>query len=233
MKTRIFVAALALSSLGACASTYVGTPYTAPEQPLTSVSVADDPLPENVMAFQAASTMSNFGLIGALIDAGVQAGRKDAINDALDEIGYAPEDKLEELLVSTLSGEGINATVVEGPEREKREFLVDYPEAPEGTQAHFDFVVSQFGYLQSGGNAWRPAVLADVRLVDAASKATLMENRIALNIVDAPAGVITLPPNPDYSFANRDDMLANAERLAEGIDDALASVVTAAVGLLR
>lgn len=233
MKSKIVVAIGAMTMTSACASTYVGTPYTAPVQPLTQVSVADDSLPEDVVAYQAASTMSNFGLIGALVDAGVQSGRKGAVNEALDGIGYSPEETVEALIVERFAANGVRAAVVPGADREKREFLVNYPGAPSGTQAHFDLVVTQFGYMQAGGNAWRPAVLADVRMVDANTGDTLLENRIALNIPDSPAGVIALSPNPAYAFANRDDMLANAEMLAEGIDDALATVVDTAVGLIR
>ncbi|MGB3165307.1 MAG: hypothetical protein WBA68_00845, partial [Alteraurantiacibacter sp.] len=189
--------------------------------------------PEDVVAYQAASTMSNFGLIGALVDAGVQSGRKGAVNEALDGIGYSPEETVEALIVERFAANGVRAAVVPGADRERREFLVNYPGAPSGTQAHFDLVVTQFGYMQAGGNAWRPAVLADVRMVDANTGDTLLENRIALNIPDSPAGVIALSPNPAYAFANRDDMLANAEMLAEGIDDALATVVDTAVGLIR
>lgn len=233
MKSKVLVAVAAMASLSACASTYVGTPYTASETPISRVSLADDSLPDTVMAYQAASTMSNFGLIGALVDAGVQSSRGSRVNEALDEIGYAPEETIEALLIERLGAQGVTATLVEGPDREKREFLVEYPGAPAGTQAHFDLVVSQFGYIQSGGNAWRPAVLADVRMVDVTTGDTLMENRIAYNIPDSPAGVIALSPNPTYSFQNREDMVTNAELLAEGIDSALAEVVDTAVGLLR
>ena len=38
---------------------------------------------------------------------------------------------------------------------QKREFLVDYPEAGEEVQAYFDLVVMQYGYMQAGGNLWR------------------------------------------------------------------------------
>ncbi|MFL0356901.1 hypothetical protein ACI5KX_10530 [Erythrobacter sp. GH1-10] len=67
---RLVAAAVALS-LGACASPYVGKPYSAPATPLTEVAVAGDILPEEVVAYEAASVGSNFGLLGALIDSGV------------------------------------------------------------------------------------------------------------------------------------------------------------------
>ena len=230
---RIVFASVAMLALAACQSTYVGKPYVAPEAGLSNVAIADDSLPADVIAYQAGSTMSNFGLLGAMIDAGVQSSRKGAINEALESIEYEPEAAFEAYVIEALGRQGVEAAVIEGPDREKREFLVDYPEAGEDVQAYLDIVVVSYGYMQAGGNAWRPAAAADVRLVDRATGKTIMENRIYNNIVGATAGVITISPNPEYTFQNREDMTTNPERLADGIDDALRAIVDGAVGLLR
>lgn len=233
MNKRILLACVASTLLGACAKPYVGTPFTPQSAPLTVVALADDSVPESVIAYQAGSTMSNFGLLGALIDAGVQSSRKGAVNEALEGISYDPENMVEQYLIDTLGQQNITAAVVDGPNREKREFLVSYPAASAETQANLDFVVTSFGYMQAGGNAWRPAVTADVRLTGVTDGKTLMENRIAYNIPNTQAGVITVSPNPDYVFANREDMVSNPERLADGLNDALRKVVEVAAGLLR
>lgn len=228
-KTLVVLSAL---GLGACAQSYVATPYTAPAGGLNSVAIADDSLPEQAIAGEAASTMSNFGLLGALIDAGVQASRKDRVNDALEAINYKPEEMFEAYLVEALAKKNIDAAVVEGPNRAKREFLADYPDA-QGKQAILDFNVTAHGYVNAGNQLWRPAVSADVRLVDAATGKTMMENRIVLNPIVVQDGTITLSPNPDYVFQNREDMITQPERLAAGIDDALMRVADAAVSLMQ
>ncbi len=233
LNNRVFLAACAMFSLSACASTYIGTPYTAPAEPLTQVAIVQDSLPENVMAYQAASVASNFGLLGALVDAGVQASRKDAVNDALETIDYTPEVPFNAYLVEALEEKGITASVLEGEDREDREFLIEYPVSSGQAEAYFDIVVMQYGYVQAGGNSWRPSVFADVRLVDVESGDTLMENRIAYNVVNPPAGVITLSANREFQFANREDMVTNPQRLADGIDDALRTVADTAIGLIR
>ena len=81
------------------------------------------------MAHEVASTMSNFGLIGALVDAGVQGSRKNRVNDALAGVNYTPETNFENFLIAALAEQGVSATMLEGPDREKREFLEDYPTA--------------------------------------------------------------------------------------------------------
>lgn len=219
--------------LSACATAYVPTPYTAPSQPLTRLGLIDDTLPKDVMAYQMASTMSNFGLIGALIDAGVQSSRRDAVNDALDTIAYNPEPEFEAYLIAQFAAQGITATQVAVPDREKRELLIEYPEGGGEVQAYFDIVFQNFGYVQSGGNAWRPAAAAEVRLVDRATGETLMQNLIAYNIPDKRSAVISIPPDPAFVFENREDMVSNPQRLAEGIDDALHRVADTAITLLR
>ena len=227
------IAALGLLSLGACASPYVGTPYSAPAVPVTSVGIVDDTLPDDAVAFEAASTMGNFGLLGALIDAGVQGSRKDRVNEALDSVNHTPEANFESYLIAELAEAGISASMMEGPDREKRKFLDKYPAAPAGTQALIDFNVTSFGYVNAGNQLWRPTVSADVKMVDASTGKTLMENRIIYNPVDAQAGIVTLAPNPAYVFQNREDMISQPERLAEGIDDALKQVAGAAVRLMK
>lgn len=225
-------AAFGLLFLGACAKPYVGVPYAAPAEPVETIGLAADPLPEQVVAFEAASTMSNFGLIGALIDAGVQASRKDRVNDALESIDYAPEPAFEKYLVDAFAKQDMNVVLVEGPTREKREFVADYPAAA-GVEAYLDFNVVAFGYINSGNQMWRPMVSADVRMVDAATDETLMENRIVYNPVNPQAGVITISPNPQYVFQDREAMVSQPQMLAAGIDDALQQVADTAARLLK
>lgn len=226
-------AALPLLALCACAKPYAGVPYAAPAAPMTSVGLVDDSLPEEVVAYEAASTMSNFGLIGALIDAGVQASRKDRVNDALEGIGYKPEETFETYLGQAMARNGVQTMVIESGTREKRKFLPKYPAAPAGVQALVDVNVVGFGYSNAGNQMWRPTVLADVRMVNAATGKTMMENRIAYNVVDSQAGVVTIAPNSEFAFQNREDMVTQPERLAAGLDDALRQVADAAVRLMR
>ncbi|MFL0356900.1 hypothetical protein ACI5KX_10525 [Erythrobacter sp. GH1-10] len=94
-------------------------------------------------------------------------------------------------------------------------------------------MVTSFGYVTAGSQTWRPHVTADVRLVEVGTGNLLMENRIVFNSLGGQDGAITLTPDGEYGFEDREDMVENPERLAEGLDMALRSTVDAAINLLR
>lgn len=223
----------AILTLGACASPYVATPYDRAAHNVQSITMMDDALPEKAIAYEVASVGSNFGLIGALVDAGIQASRQDAVNDALIGIDFNAEERLEARMASALSDHGYKVAPLSGTTREKRDLLETYPEAA-SADAYLDVSVTHYGYLSSGaGQPFRPSVGAEVRLVKASDRSTLMENTIVYNPLTPIEGVVTLPPNPQYAFSNRADLLENPQRLAAGIEDALNQVADTAARLLQ
>ncbi len=227
---------LAVLSLGACATPYVATPYDRADANVRSIAIMDDSAHDEAIAYEVASVGSNFGLIGALVDAGIQAERRGAVNRALASANFDGEDVLERRLIQRLGGEGYQVAVHEGPARAKRAFMVSYP-GPEGaTDAYLDIVVDHYGYLSPGAfQPFRPSASVKVRLVSAADPTKiLMDNWIVYNVIAGSAtGVITLAPNPEYEFQNREQLLADPQRMAAGIEDALNQVADTAVQLLR
>ncbi|MDB5476248.1 MAG: hypothetical protein JWP49_1759 [Phenylobacterium sp.] len=227
------VAAAALS-LAACASPYVGKPFDRASASVQTLGLAGDAVPEKATAYEVASVGSNFGLIGALVDAGIQSSRQKAVDAALEGAGFDPEAKLQSRLVSKLAAEGYKVEPLANAARPKREFLAAYG-ADRKVDAYLDVVLVSYGYLSSGaGKPFRPSAYANVRLVSAKDTSkTLMQNRIVYNPLVEEKGVISLTPNPAYAFNNRADLLADPKRLAAGLDDALDQVADAATQLLR
>ena len=224
---------LAVALLSGCAQKYVGKPMITMAEPIKSLSVAQDIAPEAMSASEAASVGSNFGLLGALVDAGVESSRQKALSEALAAADFDAEKAIGEALVGALGAKGIQTQLLNGPNRAKREFLLKYPGAGAGSQAYLDIVVLNYGYSSAGNNeTWRPTVDALVRLVDASNNKVLMENRIAYNSIAAPVGVITITPNPKYGYFNRDHMIANKGELAEGLKDAFKQVAETAAKLI-
>jgi len=233
LKTAVgLVAALCLS---ACASPYVAKPYDRASGSVQNIAVIDDSVPDKAIAYEVASVGSNFGLIGALVDAGIQVSRQNAVNDALAGIAFDAETKLETRIISALGSQGYSVKPLDGGVRAKREFLPTYPAAAEGVDAYLDVAVLTYGYLSAGaGQPFRPTIVATVRLVSSKdSSKTLMENYIAYNALAPREGIITLTPNPQYAFNNRGDLLADPKRLAGGIEDALNQVADTVAQLLR
>lgn len=232
---RVLAVLIGALCLSACASAYVGKPYDRASAGVRSIALVDDSTPEKASAYEVASVGSNFGLIGALVDAGIQSSRANAVNDALAGSGFEAESRLEQRLVSQLSAEGYTVqTLANDPRNAKREFLVTYPGA-EGVDAYLDLAVVNFGYLSAGaGQPFRPTVFANVRLISARdTKKVLMENRVVYNAMGPQEGVITLSPDPQYAFDNRAALLEDPKRLAAGIEEALNQVADTVARLLK
>lgn len=235
MSRKILLAAAAALSLGACASPYVATPYDRSTAAVETIALVDDSAPPEPIAYEVASAGQNFGLIGALVDAGIQASRQDAVNNALAGVGFDAEAILERRLESEIERYGYEVALLPGADRPEREFLESYPAAPAGTDAYLDVAMVSYGYLSAGAfQPFRPTAAARVRLVSAADPSVvLMENIIVYNTMYPQEGVIVLTPNPAYAFANREEMLADPDRLAAGIEDALVQVADTAARLLQ
>jgi len=230
---KVLVAAAALM-VAACASPYIATPYDRASASVTQIALIDDSLPTKAIAYEVASVGSNFGLIGGLIDAGIQLERQNAVNDALAGIAFDAEAELETRLISALSAEGYVVAPLESGERAKRDWLETYPAASPQTEAYLDVAVLHYGYMSSGASQpFRPAVAAKVKLVRVSDGSTLMENQIVYNPLNVMQGVVTIAPNPEYAFDNRAALLAEPARMAAGIEDALNQVADTATQLLR
>ncbi|WP_404419086.1 hypothetical protein [Brevundimonas vesicularis] len=232
-----FVVVASAMLVTACATPYVATPYERSASNVRTITVLDDSAEDQAIAYEVASMGSNFGLIGALVDAGIQAERRAALNRALETASFDGETLFETRLAEKLGSQGYQVKVqkTDAP-RGKRDFLVSYP-TPEGpVDAYIDVVVTHYGYLSAGAfQPFRPSVGAKVRLV-AANDPTkiLMDNRIVCNMMNTEgSGAITLSPNPAYEFKNREALLEDPARTAAGIQDALYQVADTAAQLLR
>src|SRR6185312_11086380 len=168
MMSRLSAAAAAFLCLclGACASEYVGTPFDhASNNSVKSIGMASDAVPDKAMAYEVASVGSNFGLVGALVDAGIQSDRTTAVNEALAHDGFNAERELQSRMIAALAVQGYTVKAVDTGSRAKREFLAAYPKAPEPVDAYLDVVVQQYGYLSAGAfKPFRPTLVAKVRL---------------------------------------------------------------------
>ena len=230
----VLVAFTALAVSGCVSSPYVGTPYDRASAGVTSIGMAEDSVPEKAIALEAVSAGLQFGLVGALIDSGIQASRQDALNDALLTVQYDAETQLEIYLAERLRDMGYSVSMLPGEPRETREYIKTYPLGDRPVDAYLDVVVREYGYHSAGASLpFRPYADATVRLVDAESGSILMENAIVYNGMNPSEGVITLSPNPEYAFTSREDLLGDPNRTAAGIQDALNRIADTTAQFLR
>lgn len=232
---RIVAALVSALCLSGCASTYVGKPYERASAGVTSIGLVGDALPEKANVPEIASIGSNFGLVGALVNAGIQASREKEVNDALSGAGFNAETALQARITSRLADQGYRVAPLDTAARAKRDFLPAYAAPAQPVDAYLDVAVQSFGYLSAGAfKPFRPFAVAKVRLVSARDKSrTLMENTIAYNPIYPQKGIITLTPNPNYEFNNRAALLADPKRLSAGLEDALGQVADTVAQLLR
>lgn len=233
---KVTVALCAALCLGACASDYVGKPYDrTANADLHTMGLPGDTMPKQVIAYEVASVGRNFGLIGALVDAGIQSSRQNDVNKALADDHFDAAAKLQARLVSALDTEGYKVKPIDLGTRPARDFLTSYGPPTQAVDAYLDVIVINYGYLSAGASKpFRPTMAAKVRLVSAKDTSkVLMENIIIYNAFGSNGGAITISPSPTYVFNNRAELLADPKRLEGGLEDAIDQVADTAARLLH
>jgi hypothetical protein len=232
MKKAVLALAL-LSLVAACASPFVAKPFDREAANVTAIAVVKDTLPEGAGITQVASAASNFGLIGALVDAGIQASDQARLTAVLTTQKFDGEAAFLKALEAKVNERGFTGSVVDVARNpRKRDFVDSFPGQPTA-DAYLDVVSEGYGYISSGfGAPYRPAVSVKVRLISSASKQVLMDNLIEYNPLYPTEGAITLSPNPAYSFMNLDEIEQQPEKVAEGLTVALDETAAAIAKLL-
>ncbi len=231
-----FIAAAGLClALAACATPYTPTPFDRETAAVESIAVLDDTLPERPNVTQVASAGSSFGLIGALIDAGVDANREGRFKEMLEENGFEPTPVFEAALRKYLMEKGYAIDFIDTPERSStRDLLASYENLESGADAYLDIATEIYGYLSAGaGQPWRPTFICEVRLVSSADGATLMQNAIVYNPLNPREGVVTITPDPSYNFRNIKEIEENPEKAIAGMREAMTRVAETIASVLN
>jgi hypothetical protein len=225
--------AIAAALVASCASPYVAKPFDREAAKVTSVAVVKDALPDSAGITQVASAASNFGLIGALVDAGIQASDQARLTAVLMSQKFDGEAAFLKALEAKVAERSFTSSVVEVARNSRRRDFVENFTGQPTADAYLDVVSEGYGYISSGfGAPYRPAVSVKVRLVSSATKEVLMENLIEYNPLYPREGAITISPNPAYSFINLDEIERQPEKVAEGLTVALDETAAAIAKLL-
>lgn len=219
---RLFVFLAAAAALSACASPYVATPYESDLHPVRTIGLIEDVGEADVIAYEVASAGANFGLIGALVDAGVQNSRRARVEETLEYEGFDAQEYVREQLVLELEARGYEVSVVRVGGRDGLQLLDRFDGLDAEVDAHLDAVLQTYGLLSSGaGTPFRPHAQAEAQLIYGDQREIAMRNSVIFTPFGEPAGRILLSPPLDETYRNREEILEDPVRLVESIQLAI------------
>lgn len=228
------MAAIVVAALSACQS-MPQVPYDrATAGNIKTIHVVTPAMPERPGVVLASTVGQSFGLIGALIDAGMQSSRESDFEAVAKAQNFDAKATLMRHLDASLATSGYT-TAHSDTVRKKQDFLEAYAQ-PAGAQAdaHLDIVL-HYGYYAAGiSTPYRPFVSLTTKLVRASDKALLMQKSVFYNPLGAaPEQTVTIAPDPAYEFTDFDALKGNPEKAIKGLDVALEQVAGAMGTLLK
>jgi len=186
----------------------------------------------------ASSVGQSLGIIGALVDTGMRLSRESKFNTLLEQESFIYQDELLKSLSDRLTAGGYVVSTVAVP-RSGADYLKVYPKGDENkVDAYLDVVVTGYGYVAAGigsSTPYRPIDGIKVRLVRASDSKVLMEDMVVFNPVGpaVASNIVTVPPNPDYTFQDFDALTADPAAMTKGLKDSIDQSADAVAKLLR
>jgi hypothetical protein len=232
---RVLVAAVVAALISAC-QTLPQVPYDrASAGDIKTINVVTPAMDDESRVVLASTVGQSFGLVGALIDAGMQASRESDFEAMAKSQNFSGRAAFAKHLDASLTASGYGVAHDQVNRPANGQFLKSYAQpASISAEAHLD-VALNYGYYASGlSTPYRPFVMANAKLVRNSDGALLMQKSIFYNPLNAaPEQTITVPPNPAYEFADFDTLKANPDKAIKGLDEALGQVAAAVGSLLK
>ncbi|MBT3358940.1 MAG: hypothetical protein HN403_04855 [Rhodospirillales bacterium] len=207
---------------------------------IKTIGILAPAFPERPTAFVAASPGQSFGLIGALIDAGIQANQEKRLNAALDSQQFVADPVFTDSLAEAAKAQGYAVTPIHVDRVKKDRFLEQYPPIDETkVDAYLDVIFVNYGYMAAGmadSSPFRPWITMRCQLVRASDSTVLMQDAVNYNPlgrVGQNGTTVTLSPDPTFAFSNMETLESSPARAAEGLQVALGKVAAAVGTLLR
>ncbi len=182
--------------------------------------------PDRPEAMLASSVGQSFGLVGALIDAGMASERASSLDRILAAEGFEAQEEMSRALVAALEARGYEVVLLEAERAPEPGYLEAYPKASPPVDAYLDVVVEAYGFAAAGIHAstpYRPYVYTANRLVAPGGR-VLMEDHVVYNHIERGGLVetqqVTVAPEAGYQYATFDGLTANAGVAVEGLDKA-------------
>ncbi len=233
---RVLTALAVMLSVAACAKK-AEIPFERAAVPqIKTIGIITPGFPDSPSVALATTVGQSFGLIGALVDAGMQANRENAFEAAMQSRRFSAADTFLSELSAGLQAEGYQVVPIP-MKRESNKFAEGYGSVPQQpVDAYLDIYTTAYGYLAAGigsDTPYRPALFLEARLVRASDKAVLMADRIRYNTLHAQDNVISIAPDPAYDFKDFDTLIGHADAAMAGLHSALAQSAQTVCVLLK
>ncbi len=226
MRTRACVPLIAIGlAISACASPEI--PYDRSAENIRTIGLVAPAFPDHPTVVLASTVGQSFGLVGALVDAGLEANRDLKFRDMIGRANFSEHDKFVDRVTAALQMRGYAVVSVSATRPKATDFVAKYPgKDVTNVDAYLDLVVKSYGYVAAGigsSTPYRPSLSLAVKLVRATDAKVLMQDAVVYNPVGPAAAQghsVTVAPNPAYSFVDFDALMANPENAVSGLQDA-------------
>lgn len=236
----VMVASLLL--LGACATPRTNVPFDRAGSGVTTIGIVTPVTPAQPSIVLASTAGQSFGLIGALVDAGMQSNRESQYRRVAQEANFHPPSLFMARLAGDLAAAGYTVSNID-VKREKREFMTDYAKnAPAPVDAYLDVLMTHYGYAAAGigsSTPYRPTVGLRVRLVSARTGTVLMQDDVVYNPIQyggrstEEPNYITIAPDPALFFDDFDALLTRRTESFAALQRATEQTAQTVAGLMR
>lgn len=236
MFVRAAVAVAAMALLAACAGK-PAIPYDKSSAgEIRTIGLLTPSMPGGPTVHLSGTVGQSFGLVGALIDAGMESSRDSDFSDVLARHQFHAEELLIADVKQSLEKQGYKVVDVPVTRQRRFDFIETYPEASEA-DAYLDLVVLTYGYIAGAISdvPYRPLFESKLRMVRASDSSVLMEDKIqyASMGLRIPEGYVKIAPDPKYSFDDFDELTSRQETAVEGLNVAFERSADAMGTLLR
>lgn len=182
LRLNVLLAAIVAAILSAC-QTLPQVPYDrASAGTIKTINVVTPSMDDESRVVLASTVGQSFGLVGALIDAGMQASRESDFEALAKSQSFAGRTAFARHLDAALIASGYGVAHDDVKRAADGQFLKSYKQ-PESisAEAHLD-VALNYGYYASGlSTPYRPFVVANAKLVRNSDGALLMQKSIFYN----------------------------------------------------
>lgn len=205
---------------------------------IRSIGVLTPDMPDHPTARLATTVGQSFGLVGALVDAGMQDNRDKHLWGVMIDANFLPRTAFPADMIAALEAKGFSAKLIPTM-RKSAGYLRTYPApADANVDAYLDlsFIGDGYGYLSSGIGAatpYRPFVYLNCKLVRASDGAVLMQDTILYDPIAQTDKTVTVSPDPAYAFETFDMLEASPRKAVEGEDVAFHQVAKTIAGLIH